>query len=1059
MSKTILILLCINWVCPTLVAQTQVVTGFVTDEAGKPLAGATVSVVSTAIRTLTNTNGNFSISFPSTLHELDVSFIGFVTQRINVGRQTDVSIKLLRSNSLLGDVLVVAYGTVKREELTGSVSVIKAEQLQKRAVSNILNTIEGAVPGVVTSSTDGQPGYGVSIRVRGFGSINATSAPLFVLDGVPYTGGTSNITPNDVESITVLKDAAASALYGSRAGNGVVIITTKKGQKGRHNISVKIMQGIVQRGLPEYNRLDAYGYYPLMWEAYRNSLVYPINGTGISLDSANKVASGLTSRTSIKTLLSYNPFNVPDNAIVGTDDKLNPNAQLLYRDDLDWTNELYKNNIRKDYSINFNGGSNKSDYFLSLDYYNEPGFLIRTGFKRYSTRLNVNIQPKSWLKTGLNITGNHSIFNQTGDGVAGIYLTRNMGPIYPVYAHNMSTGAYLFDTVTGQKIWDTGNMGGVNGVPNRPAGAYPGRHFLAETLLNDNTATRSAISARSYADITFLKNFKFTNNISIDIENQNFNTFDNAIVGPYAGTGNVIKYTTSNRNLTDIQLLSYTNSFHLHKIDGLIGHESFDVFQGEVFVSKQGQTVAGNTELTNFTTTGSLTSTESRYKIESYFSRLNYDYSGKYFISASIRTDGNSKFAPQSRWGTFWSLGASWRLEKEKFLKNVSRVNLLKLRSSYGETGVADGIPYYAFRGLYNFANNANQPGVIQSQTQALTNGELTWETNRQFDVGVDFEVFKSRLSGTLEYYYRLSKNLLFAVPQPLSSGVSTVLKNTGTMFNKGIELQLTGDIIRAKNFTWNMNINLSTVKNRITKMPNTVPEFISGTAKYSVGHSVYDFWLRSYYGVDAADGSALYLATNTSASSTRRLITNKNGNIDTVTTSASNGKFEYQGSAIPNFYGSCTETFRFKQFSFTVLFTFQKGGKTYDADYQGLMSSGSYGTALNTDILERWQKPGDATDVPRMDAGRVSDFNATSSRWLIDASYINLRTLSAEYILPTSLTSKLKLNDAQIFISGENVHFLSKRKGMDTQQSFSGVTGNAYPPARIMNLGIKLNL
>jgi TonB-linked SusC/RagA family outer membrane protein len=1059
MNKTVLILLCINWVCIKLSAQTRIVTGSVRDEAGNPLAGATISVVTTTTRTVTNTDGNFSISFPAALHELDVSFVGFTTQRVDVGKQTEVAIKLSRSISSFQDVVVVAYGTVKREELTGSVGVIKAEQLQKRAVSNILNTIEGAIPGVVTSSTNGQPGFGVTVRVRGFGSINATSSPLFVVDGVPYINGTSNITPNDVESITVLKDAAASALYGSRAGNGVVIITTKKGQKGRHNISVKIMQGIVERGLPEYNRLDAFEYYPLLWEAYRNSLVYPSNGSGISLDSANKVASGLTTRTSIKTLLSYNPFNVPDNAIVGTDGKLSSNAQLLYADDLDWTKELYKNNIRQDYSINFNGGSDKSDYFFSLDYYNEPGFLIKTGFKRYSTRLNMNIQPKSWLKTGLNITGNHSIFNQTGDGVAGIYFTRNIGPIYPVYAHNMSTGVFLIDTITGQKIWDTGNMGGVNGVPNRPSAAYPGRHFLAETLLNDNTATRSAISGRSYADITFLKNFKFTANISVDIENQNFNTFDNAIVGSYAGTGNVIKYTTSNRNLTTIQLLNYSNSFSLHKIDGLIAHETFDVFQGEVYVSKQGQTVAGNTELNSFTTTGSLTSNESRNKIESYFSRLNYDYGGKYFVSASIRTDGNSRFAPESRWGTFWSLGASWRLEKEKFVKNVSWINLLKLRSSYGETGVADAISYYAFRGLYNFANNANQPGVIQSQTQALTNRDLTWETNKQFDIAVDLELFRSRLSGSLEYYHRRSDNLLFAVPQPLSSGVSTMWKNTGAMYNKGIELQLNGDIIRAKNFTWNMNINLSTVKNRITTMPATVPEFISGVSKYSVGHSVYDFWLRSYYGVDQADGSALYMAANTSASSTRRLITNKNGNVDTVTTSASNGKFDYQGSAIPDFYGGCTETVRFKQFSVTVLFTFQKGGEIYDADYQGLMSSGTYGAALHTDILKRWQKPGDITDVPRMDAGRVSDFNAASSRWLIDASYINIRTLSAGYNLSKSLMSRFKMNDAQIFISVENAHFFSKRKGMDTQQSFSGVTGNAYPPAKIMNLGISLNL
>jgi hypothetical protein len=382
----------------------------------------------------------------------------------------------------------------------------------------------------------------------------------------------------------------------------------------------------------------------------------------------------------------------------------------------------------------------------------------------------------------------------------------------------------------------------------------------------------------------------------------------------------------------------------------------------------------------------------------------------------------------------------------------------LKLRGSYGVVGVADGIGFYAYQGLYGFNNNANEPGIVQSQTQTLLNRELTWEENRQADIGVDFGFFKNRLSGSVEYYNRVSADLLFAVPQPLSSGVLTVTQNTATMYNKGIEAQISADVIRMKNFTWNTNVNLSTVVNRITKMPQTVPEFITGTKKYAVGHSIFDYWLRTYYGVDPADGAALYLPASTSTTTGRRLINNKNGGIDTVTIIASNGLFEYQGSSIPDLYGSFSQSFSFKQLTLSALFTFQIGGKSYDANYQGLMSSGTYGGALHTDILKRWQKPGDETYVPRLDAGRTTDFNATSSRWLVDASYLNIRTVSLAYDLPKSLVTRLNITNSQFFISAENLSFFSKRQGLNNQQAFSGVTSNAYPPAKIITAGITLN-
>lgn len=1049
-----------------LLAQNRTITGKVTGDDGSPIPNASILIKGTSTGTTSQSDGSFSLTVPQGARALVISAVGLATQELSINSSTTtVSIALKSENKSLEEVVVVAYGVQRKEALTGSVGTIKAEQLNKRPLNNVTTALEGLVPGVITTSANGQPGSGLAIRVRGFGSINATSEPLFVVDGVPYVGGTSNINPDDVESISVLKDAASTSLYGSRAANGVVIITTKKGKKGTNAISVRAMQGFATRGLAEYDRLDAFQYYPIMWEAYRNSLVYPASGAPISMDSANRVASGLTSRTHIHGLLSYNPFNVPNNAIVGVNGQLNPNAQLIYADDLDWTNELLRRGPRSDYSVNFNGGSDRSDYFLSLGYFNESGYTLNSDFKRYSARLNVNVQPRTWFKTGLNISGNYTLSNTAQDGgstsfVNPFFFTRNVGPIYPVYAHNMTTGQYLIDPATGEKFWDLGNMGSAGlGLSNRPSGAFAGRHALAETRLDEELFRRTAVSARNYQEITFLRDFKFTNNLAIDYQIQGSNSYDNTVVGDGAPGGRSQKTSATNLGFIASQLLNYGRNFDAHRVDLLLGHESFNQMNTSVNGFKQGQTVSGNTELGNFTTINSTGSSVDRYKIESYFSRLNYDYEGKYFISGSVRRDGNSRFSSDSRWGTFWSVGGGWNLSKGNFMNNVKWVDLLKLRSSYGVVGVADDIGFYAYQGLYSYANNANEPGIVQGQTQTLTNNDLTWEVNKQFDIGVDFSLFQNRLNGSLEYFRRTSADLLFDVPQPLSSGVLTITKNTATMVNKGVELQLNADIFRTKSFVWNMFVNLSTLTNEITKMPEDVPEFITGTKKYSEGESVFEYWLRSYYGVDPTDGAALYKAANTSAASSRRILTNKNGGSDTLTILASNGKFEYQGTAIPDLYGSFGESFTFKNFTLTALFSFQIGGKTFDANYQGLMSSGTYGGALHTDILQRWQKPGDVTNVPRMDAGRTTDFNATSSRWLVDASFINIRTLSLAYTLPQSLLSKLYVTNGQFFVAAENVAFFSKRTGLNNQQAFTGVTSNAYPPSRVITAGLTLNL
>ena len=1084
MRKFLLLLAGFLFASLPLFAQSKNITGKVADDQGNPIANASIVVKGSNIGTTSKMDGTFSLTVPASAKTLVISAVGMTELEIAIGTKTDFNVSLKTNEQSMEEVVVVAYGTTKKEAITGSVGQVKADQIQNRPINNVTTALEGSMPGVVTTSPNGQPGSGLNIRIRGFGSINASLEPLLVVDGVPYVGGTSNINPEDVESITVLKDAASTALYGSRAANGVVMITTKKGMKGRHNIQVKIMQGVATRGLAEYERLNANQYYPIMWEAYRNSLVYPVSGTPIPIDTANALATGVYPRftsgsnaglqnyqglayADIGQLLAYNPFNVPRIGIVGIDGKLNPAAQLIYADDLDWTKDLMRNGPRKDYSINFNGGVDKFDYFFSAGYLNESGYTLNTDFERFTGRLNINFQPKNWLKTGVNISGNYTTSNTARDGgstsfVNPFFFSRNVGPIYPVYAHNMTTGAYVLDA-NGNKIYDLGNMantalGLANGIPNRTSGGFAGRHALAETTLNEQSFTRTVVSARNYIDIIFNKNFKFTNNISVDYQTQNDNSFENTLVGDGAPGGRSQRASGTVQSLVASQIFSYGQTFGDHRVDALAGHESYKQHETDVNGFKQGQSLTGNSELGNFTTINSVGSSVDNYRVESYFGRVNYDFQSKYFLSGSVRTDGNSRFHADSRWGTFWSVGAGWSINKEKFFENVSWINSLKLRTSYGEVGNADGIGFYAYQGLYTFANNANEPGIVQSQT-AYLNKDLTWESNNQFDIGVDFFLFKGRLSGTVEYYHRKTEGLLFAVPQPLSSGALSINQNTATMFNRGIETQLSGDIIKNKNFSWNLFVNASTVTNEITKMPESVQEFVTGTKKYSAGHSIFDYWLRTYYGVDPADGAALYVADNKTTTANRRIITNKSGGLDTVTTNIANAKFEYQGSTIPDVYGSFGTSFEYKGVTLSALFTFQVGGKTYDGLYASLMSATNYGGASHVDILKRWQKPGDVTDVPRMDAGRATDFNAQSSRWLTDASYLNIRSITVSYNLPRPLVNRMTLTGVEIFVSGENVAFFSKRKGMNNQQAFSGVTSNAYPPARVISGGLIVNL
>ena len=1038
-------------------AQDRNITGKVTGPDGNPIVGATITVKGTKVATATDTEGAFTLKVGASARSLVISYVGMVDQELNLAGRSEFNISMVAQSANLEEVVVVAYGTTKKETFTGSAAKISAKAIENRPLTNVSAALIGAAPGIATTTANGQPGSTPSVRIRGFGSVSASNEPLYVVDGVPFTAAIANINMDDVESMSVLKDAATTSLYGSRAANGVIMITTKKGRKGKVQMNAKVNTSVTSRAIPDYSRVSAEQYYPLMWEAYRNSLAYRATNP-VPVAQASLIASGLvTGQNGIVDLLAYNPFNLPKNQVMLPDGTLNPSAQMVYnREDLNWFNPITRDGLRNEYSLNFAGGADRMDYFVSAAYLKENGYITRSDFERFNARAALNTQVKDWLRVGFNLAfiksgGRFASTDGSNSIVNPFFFAARMGPIYPYYAYDPANpGQYLLDA-NGNKQWDFGNAT-LPGLPSRPAGAYAGRHTIAENQLDDSYFNRNVFNGRTYAEFKLTKDLKFTTNFATDYTNRYDVGYQNRVIGDGAPAGRSSKDYQTIVGTTFNQLLNYNKKFGRHNLDVLAGHESYKENQDFLTGTRQGQVVDGNVELVNFTTTTNLSSQFDTRTIESYFANVKYDLDGKYFFTLGGRTDGNSRFSPDFRWGRFWSASGAWVITKENFMKNVRFMNFLKLRASYGTTGNEAGIGFYAYQTLYNLGlNNGLTPGVLQST--ALGNDSLTWEKNKQFDVGIDFEMAKSRIRGTVEFFHRISDDLLFSVPLPVSSGFASVFKNVGSMFNQGFEIQLEGDIIRTKDFTWTLGINATTFKNEITRLPQE--EIISGTKKLKVGQSINDYWLREWYGVDPTDGTALFRAASSTGAGVR-IIDGK----DTVSTSVNNAKFNYVGSAIPDWYGAINTSVRYKSLTLSVLANWQIGGLTYDDTYAAYMHSGTYGASLHTDLLRRWQKPGDKTDIPRMDNAQTSIFGATSSRWLTDASFFNLQNITLAWDINNSnFLRKLDINNARLFVSGENIKMFTKRSGMNPGQAFSGVTSIGYIPARVLNFGLNVNL
>ncbi len=1031
MKKIIVLLLAMAFVgLESVMAQSVQVSGrVISAEDGVSLPGVSVVIQGTTTGVISNLEGEYLIPAAPADATLVFSFVGMQTQEVSVQGRSRIDIQMLTELHSLEEVMVVAYGTAKKASYTGSAEMVKTKQIEQRTVGSITKAIEGAVAGVQTTSGGGQPGANNAIRIRGYGSIYASSAPLYVVDGVPFDGQLNSINPNDISSISILKDAAAASLYGSRAANGVVIITTKKGSSGDAVIQFKGTWGISGRAYPNYELVNQAEYMELAYESRKNEL----GDANAALNSYWNSFGGE----------AYNPFNIPTNQLIDpSTGKVSSTAKLKWNDN--WIDEaLADNPVRQEYQFSVNGGTDKLQYLMSLGYLNEEGLANNTLFERYNGRLSLDNQVKEWIKTGLSAsfaqTAQNYLTNE-GSYMNNIwYSAASMGPVYPVYLRESSTGNYILDD-DGNRQFDYG--------PTRP---YSANFNSIATLYADKRKLNfNNLNGRAYVDfgtkredLDFLNDFKFSVNLGVNYENGDRLLYYNPQFGDQAAVGGLGRRSSlKNTSFTLNELLTWNRSFGKSNFDVLVGHEYYHLDRSTMLAEKTGYVLPDVTELSNAVTPTDIQSWKDNYNVESYLSRINYNYDEKYYLSASFRTDGSSRFHQDNRWGNFWSVGASWRVDRESFLDEVSWIDNLTLKSSYGTQGNdmlidLDGNDiYYAWQSFYDTTYpNGIMGGVWKVSVE---NRELKWEKSENFNIGFESRLF-NRVTLAAEYYLKKTFDLLLIRPLGTSLGYDGYWDNVGNMRNQGFDITLGVDIFRNDRFQWNLTTMASTVKNEITYLSDGVDQIVRGSTILKVGEPINSFYVPKYVRIDPETGQREYELTE--------------GGVTVDYNEAASNRF-ISGSRIPDLYGSITNEFRYAGFDLNVMMTYSIGGKVLDYLYMGFMDMRNRGQALHTDMLNRWQQPGDVTNVPKM---RFGQQQTTSTQYLLDASYLSLKNITLGYTLPLSWVSKAKIQQLRVFATADNVYTFTSMKGMDPQSNFSGSTDYSYVPIRVISLGLDL--
>ncbi len=1057
--KLVLSLVAVLSVAAMAVAQNKQVSGRVSGEDGNPIVGATVLVEgSTTSGTSTNIAGEFALRAPVN-GNLVVSFIGYESQVVAINGQTNLEVVLKEDTKSIDDVIVVAFGQAKKEAFTGSAGIVKSDDIAKVQTSNVAQALAGQVSGVQLSNSTGAPGSSPSIRIRGFSSISASQEPLFIVDGAPYEGDLNNINPNDIESMTVLKDAASNALYGARGANGVIMITTKRA-KGRDAIvTVDAKWGVNSRATKDYDYITDPGQY---YETHYHALYSKFLSDGQTAANAMILANNQLV-SSEEGGLGYNVFTVPNGQyMIGSNGRMNPAATLGRRVTYkgqdywltadDWNDEAYENSFRQEYNVSVSGSTDRSNFYASFGYLNSKGIVQGADMYRYTARLKADFQAKKWLKVGANASYANFDWNSLnadgeGESTANIFaFTSSMAPIYPVYVRD-GMGNVMYDQY-GIKMYDYGN--GMNAGMTRPV--FANANALLDSQLNPNNSNGNAFSGSAFADFTLYEGLKVTLNVGMNLDETRYSSMLNRFYGQFASQGGILsKQHNRSFSYNLQQLINYSKTFaEHHSIDIMAGHEYYNYSTALLNGSRSNIFLDGNDELANALVDGSVTSYSGEYNNEGYFGRVQYDYDERIFVSGSYRRDASSRFHPDHRWGNFWSAGAAWLINRESWF-NVKWIDMLKLKASIGSQG-NDNIGAYRYTHNYQIVNSASKPGVIFT---AQGNENITWETNTNFNVGAEFDLFKGRLSGSFEYFYRKTTDMLFAFPVAPSMGYSSYYANIGDMRNSGIELNLNAVLLNRKNVQWNFGLNLTHYKNKILKLPEErktaktiegYEGFASGSYFFTEGESLHTFYIPKYAGVKPDTGESMWYTTNP-----------ETGAIET-TTAYQQATYYTSGNAIADLYGGFNTSIAFFGVDVSASFTYQIGGLAYDSGYAGSMTSPvgtSVGMNMHKDLLNAWTPENPESNIPRL---QYNDryTAAVSDRFLTDASYLNIQNIQVGYTFPHKWTSKFGVHSLRVYLACDNVFYWSYRDGFDPRYSFTGSTNNAtYSPIRTISGGI----
>ncbi len=1054
------------------------VRGLVTTaEDGEPVVGASVKVEGTQTGTITDTEGRFSLTVPSVGTKLLVSYIGMKSQTVKASK--DMKIVLESDNQQLDDVMVVAFGTQKKSAFTGAASVVDSKELSKHISTNVVNSLSSSVPGLQIRGTSGAPGAGNgSINIRGISSLESGTTPLVIVDGAPYPASLSNIPQEDIESVTVLKDAASAALYGARGASGVIIITTKKGNTQEAKVTVDMKWGSNSRAVQDYDTFTDPGAY---YEAYYGMLYnYYFYGSGLSTVAANQKAN-----SAMLSQLGYNVYTVPDNQqLIGLDGKLNPKATLgrsykasngetYYMTADNWNDAAYSDALRQEYNISVSGGNTRSSFYASAGYLKDDGVIEYTGYERINARIKADYQAKKWLKVGANVGFVHSTTENNANMGTGLgsgnllYYTSLMAPIYPIYVRVLDAN--------GNPTIRTDSYGNPQydyGVPASNFVDSPARAFMAQgNPLGTNRYSKNESKGNQFngtltAEITFTDWLKMNISSNANLGLTNGSNYDNMLYGGAVSVnGRLVKSQSNTLRTNNSQTLNFHKLFGRHDVDVMAGHEYYRQKTRYLDGTSSGGFSPSILELNAFAKVEDNNSYTTFYNVEGWFGRALYNYEEKYFASASYRRDASSRFSKKDGkwWGDFWSLGAAWAMHKEPWFK-VDWLNNLKLKVSIGQQG-NDNVGNYYYTNLYTLTKASDTQ--MAPTFSLLGNPNLTWETTTNFNVGVEFGILNNLVSGSLDVYNKKISDMLFWLSMPESVGTRGYYGNIGDMRNRGFELNLTVNPIRTRDINWTISGSISHNSTKILKLPSQqtmdyggyVDNGTGNNCWYTVGGPLYNAFLPKYAGVSETGEALYYVDTSVPESDRTNYPSTK---MDATTTDWNRAGRYTTGSLLPKASGGFTTSFSAYGFDASLTFDYQIGGKVYDRRYAQLMtpgtgSGGSNGNNFSVDVLKAWSPNNTSSNIPRFWYG--DQFTASESdRFLVSASYLNFQSFTLGYTLPKRLLRLTPLDSVRFYVAGENLCFWSARKGLDPRYSYArNEYVNVYSPVRNVSGGIQV--